>query len=159
MDMQAATLPWPVAEPHCIRVTVGAEDIDAFEHTNNVSYLRWLEQCAWSHTCALGLDMDAYRRIGTGCVARRHELDYLAASFEGDELIVGTWIEENDGRVTMWRGYRIFRAADARAKYCARARSGPASTWPAAGRSASRRFADRGDEPPRSSTSARPRAR
>lgn len=114
MDTQAATLPWPVAEPHCIRVTVGAEDIDAFEHTNNVSYLRWLEQCAWSHTCALGLDMDAYRRIGTGCVARRHELDYLAASFEGDELVVGTWIAENDGRVTMWRGYRIFRASDAR---------------------------------------------
>jgi len=114
MDDTDAQFSWPVSAPHCIRVRVGAEDIDAFDHTNNVSYLRWLEQCAWSHTCALGLDMAAYQRIGAGCVARRHELDYLSPSFLDDALVVGTWIEENDGRVTMWRGYRIIRVSDGR---------------------------------------------
>lgn len=114
MDEQAASLDWPVVDPFCIRVTVAGADTDDFEHTNNVCYLRWLERCAWAHTCALGLDMDAYRRIGAGCVARRHELDYIAPSFAGDELAVATWIEENDGRVTMWRGYRIIRIGDGR---------------------------------------------
>lgn len=107
-------LVWPVVDPHCITVQVAADDTDAFEHTNNVCYLRWLEDCAWSHTCALGLDMAAYRRIGAGCVARRHELDYLAPSFAGETLVVATWIEENDGRVTMWRGYQVMRPADGR---------------------------------------------
>lgn len=110
----APVISWPVQDPHRICVTVGEGDLDDFAHTNNVCYLRWLEQCAWSHSCALGFDMARFHAEGAGCVARRHELDYLAPSFAGDVLHVGTWIDENDGRVSMWRGYQIVREADAR---------------------------------------------
>jgi acyl-CoA thioester hydrolase len=67
---------------------------------------------AWSHSVALGLDFAAYERFGAGCVAHRHELDYLAPTFAGDELLLGTWIAENDGRLTMWRAYQIVRVSD-----------------------------------------------
>jgi acyl-CoA thioester hydrolase len=103
---------WDVLDPFIERVRVLPEHIDQFGHTNNVIYLGWLEQVAWSHSQTLGLGFADYQRFGCGCVARRHELDYLAPTFAGDELLLATFIHENDGRLTMWRGYQIIRAGD-----------------------------------------------
>ncbi|MBX6420551.1 MAG: acyl-CoA thioesterase [Nevskia sp.] len=110
--MRSSDFDWDVREPYCERVVVEASDLDRFGHTNNVVYLSWLERVAWAHSVSLGLDFAAYERLGCGCVARRHELDYLAPTFAGDELWLGTWIIENDGRLAMWRGYQIIRAGD-----------------------------------------------
>jgi acyl-CoA thioester hydrolase len=103
-------VPQPFVQP----VTVQPADIDEFGHTNNVVYLTWLERVAWAHSCSLGLAMEDYRRLGTGCVARKHELEYLAATFAGEELLAGTWVHENDGRLSMWRAYQIVRPKDGR---------------------------------------------
>jgi acyl-CoA thioester hydrolase len=105
---------WDVPAPFVERVTVGPEHIDRFGHTNNVMYLSWLEKVAWAHSVSLGLSFEAYEKLGAGCVARRHELDYLAATFAGDELMLGTWIAECDAKFTMWRAYQIIRAGDGR---------------------------------------------
>lgn len=105
-------LAWDVASPCIETVTVAATDLDGFGHTNNVVYLAWLERVAWKHSQNLGLSLDDYRRLGAGCVARRHELDYLAATFAGDTLHVATWIAECDAKFTMWRAYQIIRAGD-----------------------------------------------
>jgi len=107
-------LPWDVDAPFTQRVVVGPEHLDSFQHTNNVVYLSWLEQVAWGHSQSLGLGIDDYRRLGAGCVARRHELDYLAATFEHDVLHLATWIAETDARVTMWRAYQVIREQDRR---------------------------------------------
>ncbi|MES0874213.1 acyl-CoA thioesterase [Sinimarinibacterium thermocellulolyticum] len=110
---QAATaFDWDVDRPHLLPVTVTAEHLDRFGHTNNVMYLHWLEQVAWSHSVSLGLDFEAYERLGAGCVARRHELDYLAPTFANDRLWLATWVHENDFRLSMWRRYQIVREAD-----------------------------------------------
>jgi acyl-CoA thioester hydrolase len=103
-----------VLQPFVQPVTVQPADIDEFGHTNNVVYLTWLERVAWAHSCSLGLAMEDYRRLGTGCVARKHELEYLAATFAGEELLAGTWVDENDGRLSMWRAYQIVRPKDGR---------------------------------------------
>lgn len=108
---EAANL-WDVLDPFVQRVMVRDGDLDQFGHTNNVVYLSWLERTAWAHSESLGLGFDDYRRLGCGCVARRHELNYLAPTFAGDELLIATWIEQNDGRLTMWRGYQIVRPRD-----------------------------------------------
>src|SRR5262249_26320286 len=105
---------WDVAAPFTHAVTVAPGDLDEFGHTNNVVYLAWLEKVAWAHSISLGLSMEAYRRIGCGCVARKHEVEYLAPTFARDELLVGTWIHETDGRLTMWRAYQIVRPRDGR---------------------------------------------
>lgn len=105
-------LPWDVPNPYTLPVTVLAEHIDAYGHTNNVVYLQWLERVAWAHSSALGLSMDDYQRLGAGCVVHRHELDYLAATFAGQQLMLATWIHENDNRLSMWRRYQIIRLDD-----------------------------------------------
>lgn len=117
MDLTPFSTPfstWDVRAPFTQAVTVQAADIDEFGHTNNVVYLAWLERVAWAHSVSLGLDMNAYRRIGCGCVARKHEMEYLAATFVGEELLLGTWVHENDERISMWRGYQIVRPKDGR---------------------------------------------
>jgi acyl-CoA thioester hydrolase len=112
MSELLATPVWDVASPYIEVQSVGPEHIDRFGHTNNVIYLSWLEHVAWAHSISLGLGFDAYERLNAGCVARRHELDYLAATFAGDELLLGTWIAECDARLTMWRAYQIIRVRD-----------------------------------------------
>jgi acyl-CoA thioester hydrolase len=96
---------------HVIEVSVAAEEIDVMGHANNTVYLRWLEQAAWSHYKALGIDWPVFQRLQRGMVAHRHELDYLAPCFEGDVLEVNTWIAES-ARVGFYREYRITRERD-----------------------------------------------
>ncbi len=106
------SLSWDVAQPFTQMVRVAESDLDQYGHTNNVTYLAWLERVAWAHSVSLGLDFPDYQRIGAGCVARRHELEYLLPTFAGDELQLGTWVEQCDGKFTMWRAYQIVRASD-----------------------------------------------
>jgi acyl-CoA thioester hydrolase len=105
-------LPWDYPKPFTLSVVVQAQDIDVMGHTNNVVYLKWLEQVAWAHSNQLGLDWAAYQRLGRAVVARRHELDYLAASYAGDELVLGTWLADNDGKLSLWRRYQVIRKKD-----------------------------------------------
>lgn len=106
-------LPWDVAPAFTLGVKVAAGDIDGLQHCNNVSYLRWLEQAAWAHSVELGLDLEAYKRLNRAMVVHRHEIDYLGAGYEGDELLVGTWLHDNDGKLSLWRKYQIVRPRDA----------------------------------------------
>lgn len=106
------SLAWKIPSPYIERVVVGEADIDEMNHTNNVVYLGWLEQVAWAHSKSLGLTMDDYHRLGCGVVARRHELNYLLPTFLDEELLVGTWISGNDGRLSTYRDYQIIRPRD-----------------------------------------------
>lgn len=93
-------------------MTVPASDIDALEHANNAAYLRWLEETAWLHAESLGMSWAHYQEMNVAVVVRKHELDYLAATFEGEALQVATWIIENDERLSLWRGFQIIRKRD-----------------------------------------------
>jgi len=106
------SLPWKAASPHIERVVVDESHIDGYGHTNNVVYLGWLEKAAWAHSCKLGFSLDDYRRIGCGMVARKHELEYLLPTFPGDELLIGTWVSGNDGKLSTYRSYQIIRLQD-----------------------------------------------
>ena len=103
---------WDYDRPFELIILVAKEDTDVLGHTNNVSYLRWLEQAGWAHSTALGLDWPEYQRLKRAMVVRRHEIDYLAPSFEGDQVRVGTWLTDNDGKLSLWRRYQVVRAAD-----------------------------------------------
>jgi acyl-CoA thioester hydrolase len=88
MPMSPSPLVWDVPEPFIQSLTVDADHLDEFGHVNNVVYLQWAESVAWAHSAALGLGMADYQRLGAGCVVRRHELDYLAAT-RSEERRVG----------------------------------------------------------------------
>ena len=54
---------WDHPRPHTLRTRVEAGDIDGLNHTNNAVYVKWCEQVAWSHSVALGLDLETYRTL------------------------------------------------------------------------------------------------
>lgn len=105
-------LQWDHPDPHLLYTQVTAEDIDGLQHTNNAVYVRWCEQVAWSHSVALGLDLDTYHRLDRAMAITRSEYRYLQASRAGDDIIAATWIVTWDRRLTMRRHFQVVRAGD-----------------------------------------------
>jgi acyl-CoA thioester hydrolase len=92
-------IPWDYPSPHTVDVTVGPEHIDVMRHTNNVVYLQWLEQVAWSHSQSLGLGPAEYEALGHGMVVREHVLTYLQATRLGESLRLATCVDIAEGRL------------------------------------------------------------
>ncbi|MCF4994503.1 acyl-CoA thioesterase [Pseudomonas syringae] len=103
---------WDRATPFTIDLQVSADDIDGLGHANNAVYVTWLERCAWRHSQRLGLDLVEYRRLDRAMAVVRHEIDYLAAAYEGDELQLATWIVDWDQRLKMTRHFQLIRPSD-----------------------------------------------
>lgn len=99
-------------QPHSVTIHVADSDIDELGHVNNAAYVRWLERCAWHHSEQLGLGVAEYRQLDRAMVVLRHEIDYLAAAYQGEQVQVGTWIVETDGRLRLTRQFQIVRPAD-----------------------------------------------
>lgn len=106
-----ADIAWDFFAPHVLRTQVQPAHIDIMQHTNNVVYLQWLENVAWSHSRHLGLDEAAYQRLGHGMVARRHELNYVQPTFLHDDILLGTWILAVD-KLCIHRAYQFVRERD-----------------------------------------------
>jgi len=105
-------LNWDNPNPYTMKVQVLPEEIDQLGHANNRVYLNWIMTAAYAHSESLGLSVDDYLDIGVAMVAKRHELNYIAATFANDDLIIGTWIATNDYRFNSKRKYQIIRLAD-----------------------------------------------
>lgn len=71
---------------------VSDADIDFLGHASNIAYLRWVQDVAVAHSDSVGLDYDAYVRIGAMFIIRRSEIDYLRPVLRGVPLEVRTWI-------------------------------------------------------------------
>lgn len=110
--MNAANLDWDYPQPFSLPLTVQAEDIDGLNHTNNAVYVKWCEKAAWAHSVALGLDLDAYKRLDRAMAITHSEYHYLQASREGEQMVVATWIVNWDRRLTMQRRFQIIRLHD-----------------------------------------------
>ncbi|MCH4810625.1 acyl-CoA thioesterase [Vreelandella neptunia] len=113
---------WVLPEPFVIDIRVGDESIDAYHHVNNSEYLRWVEQISWAHSEVLGLSIERYRELDRAMVVHRHELDYLAPAFVGDELQLATWIVDCDERFSLTRRFQLIRVSDAKTLLNARTR-------------------------------------
>ena len=103
---------WTLPDPFVIDIVVQSEDIDGLGHANNAVYVSWLERCAWRHSQSLGLDLAEYRRLDRAMAVLRHEIDYLASAYEGDQMQLATWIVESDQRLKMTRHFQLKRPAD-----------------------------------------------
>lgn len=91
---------------------VSDAEIDELGHANNTAYVRWMEQCAWQHSSALGLDIASYHALDRAMVVLKHELHYLAAAFRDEELVVATWIISSDAKLRLTRHFQILRESD-----------------------------------------------
>ena len=103
---------WDYPDPHVLRTRVEVDDIDGLNHTNNAVYVDWCQRVAWSHSVALGLDLERYRALDRAMAITYSEFHYLQASREGDEVAVATWIVEWDRKLTMARRFQVVRISD-----------------------------------------------
>ena len=103
---------WDQPDVFICDISVEPEHIDELGHANNAVYVTWLERCAWQHSQSLGLGLEDYQRLNRAMAVLRHEIDYLAAAYEGDRLQLGTWIVESDQRLKMKRQFQLIRPAD-----------------------------------------------
>lgn len=113
---------WALPNPYVIDIHVKEEAIDAYHHVNNGEYLRWVEQISWAHSEALGLSLERYRELDRAMAVHRHELDYLAPAFAGDNLQLATWIVACDGRFSLTRRFQLKRFQDSKVLLNARTR-------------------------------------
>ena len=105
-------LDWDYSNPFTVLVKVSNQDIDQLGHANNQVYLNWMMKAAYEHSDSLGLSVNDYLSLGIAMVAKRHEINYLSATFLNDNLIIGTWIVTNDNRFQTMRKYQIIRLED-----------------------------------------------
>ena len=98
--------------PHVIDLTVGAADIDAYNHVNNAVYVTWCDRIAWDHSAALGLPIERCLQIDRGMAVVRTVIQYLRPALLGDLVHVATWIVPVDSRLRV-HGLQGLRVADA----------------------------------------------
>ncbi|WP_434140033.1 acyl-CoA thioesterase [Pseudomonas luteola] len=103
---------WELENPFVISLQVSMTDIDALGHANNAVYVAWLEQCAWQHSSSLGFGVNEFHRLDRAMAVVRHEIDYLASAFDGDQLLLGTWLTDWDRRLRMTRRFQLMRPSD-----------------------------------------------
>ena len=108
----AAQFYWDYPQPFTQAVRPSVDDIDGLKHTNNAVYVRWCETVAWAHSEALGLALADYQRLDRAMAIRRGEYDYLLPSVLGDELLLGTWLADSDGKITLERRFQLIRCSD-----------------------------------------------
>ena len=110
--MPDLTTLWDHPAPFLLKTRVNPEDIDGLNHTNNTVYVKWCEQVAWAHSVSLGLDLESYRALNRAMAIVHSEYNYLAASREGEDITVATWITGCDRKLTMQRQFQVIRPAD-----------------------------------------------
>jgi acyl-CoA thioester hydrolase len=93
------------------RLTVPPEAIDGQGHVNNLEYVRWMQEAALAHSAAHGWPSARYRELGAGWVVRSHKIEYLQASFAGDEIVVYTWVADFR-KIRSLRKYKMVRLGD-----------------------------------------------
>lgn len=102
-----------VSDEHVMEIVASREEIDELGHVSNITYVKWIQEVAKSHSQAVGWDYDRYFAAGMVFVVRRHEIEYVVPAMEGDAIRLRTW-------VASWRGAsserhtRIERLADGR---------------------------------------------
>jgi acyl-CoA thioester hydrolase len=97
-------------EPHLFElpIRIEAADIDGLGHVNNVTYVRWVQDAAVAHwrSAAAPAEQEALNWI-----VLRHEIDYKAPAYLGDEVVARTWVGTAT-RLRFERHTEILRAGD-----------------------------------------------
>ncbi len=106
----------PYAVPHrspflCDLVIGPSAASRAIAHVSNTEYVRWLDRAAELHADHLGCTRQHLLDQGIMWFVARHEIDYLAEAWPGDELLLATWVRSMD-RVKSWRDTLVVRQGD-----------------------------------------------
>jgi acyl-CoA thioester hydrolase len=94
------------------RFVVPESAIDRNGHVNNVVFVQWMQDIAVQHFQSAG-GFAAIKAVNGGWVVRTHSVEYLAASFAGEEIEARTWIADFR-KVRSLRRYEFHRIRDSK---------------------------------------------
>lgn len=103
---------WHLPNPFLCTWQVTPEQIDHYQHANNVAYVSQLEVTSWTHSKHLGLSIEQYQTLDSGMAIIRHEIDYLAAAHVNDLIDCATWIVRFDNKLKLARQFQFIRRSD-----------------------------------------------
>ncbi|MDG1778631.1 MAG: thioesterase [Flavobacteriaceae bacterium] len=86
--------------------TVSVDDIDHLNHVNNIRYLEWIQAIARLHWTSITTDQQRQSNVW---VVLRHEIDYKASAYVGENIHLKTYVTECMG-VTSIRIVEIYNA-------------------------------------------------
>ena len=102
----------PHPAPFLAEITVAPAHLSRLiPHCNNVEFVRWLDRAAELHADSIGQGRDTLAAEHRAWFVARHEVDYRAEAFEGERLVVATWLR-NARKSLSWRDSLIVRASD-----------------------------------------------
>ena len=94
-----------------LNIQVLPEHIDLLGHVNNVLYVHWMQDVATAHIEQLGLGLAQYLQLKHAMVAVEHHVQYRKAAFEGEDLILRTWLDDLN-TLYSFRQYVFYRPKD-----------------------------------------------
>ena len=92
-------------------LVVGPKDIDELKHVNNMRYFSWLTAAAWKHSLAQGWPPERVTEKGLAWVLRSQAIEYLKPAFDGDAILVRTWVADMKKSRTR-REFRVYLKTD-----------------------------------------------
>ncbi|MBP6190847.1 MAG: acyl-CoA thioesterase [Acinetobacter sp.] len=94
-----------------LNIQVLPEHIDLLGHVNNVLYVQWMQDVATAHIEQLGLGLAQYLQLKHAMVAVEHHVQYRKAAFEGEDIILRTWLDDLN-TLYSFRQYVFYRPKD-----------------------------------------------
>ena len=94
-----------------LNIQVLPEHIALLGHVNNVLYVQWMQDVATAHIEQLGLGLAQYLQLKHAMVAVEHHVQYRKAAFEGEDLILRTWLDDLN-TLYSFRQYVFYRPKD-----------------------------------------------
>jgi acyl-CoA thioester hydrolase len=70
-------------------ISVSPQDIDLFDHVNNVVYVRWVQEVSTAHWYSAATET---QKETIGWIVVRHEIDYMNSARLGDAIVARTWV-------------------------------------------------------------------
>lgn len=80
-------------------------------HVNNAEYVKWVDRVAELAVDSHGFTREKLLEEKRMWFVVRHELDYRAECFSGEELLIATWVQDFS-RTTSLRNTLIYRPSD-----------------------------------------------
>ncbi|WP_284073954.1 acyl-CoA thioesterase, partial [Acinetobacter nosocomialis] len=94
-----------------LHILVQPQHIDALGHVNNVMYVQWMQDVAAAHVETLGVGVTKYLELKHAMVAVEHHVQYRKAAFEGEEIVLRTWLDDINALYS-FRQYVFFRPSE-----------------------------------------------
>nr|WP_299033755.1 thioesterase family protein [uncultured Tenacibaculum sp.] len=84
---------------------VTSEEIDEYNHVNNVVYVQWMQNISDAHWKELSKNVENFDYVW---FVIRHEVDYKNQALLGDEVTLRTWVGKTEG-IRSIRHFEMYR--------------------------------------------------